>query len=173
MLIRLMLKRHSTKFGLNPARGVIRSPERGCAPAFRLFDKILIKEILMLSLLLLVASADTSALTLSTHAALAAVAAQGAAAPKEKKDSEKKDTEKKDSEKKDTEKKKEDAPSGFGNEETEDAYIARAPRQGGFFTSNPVGRVIAAPVVVPAKIIGRVLGIKPKDGGPGTALCRK
>jgi hypothetical protein len=128
-----------------------------------LFDKILIKEILMLSLLLLVASADTSALTLSNRAALAAVAAQGAAAPKENKDPEKKDSEKK----------KEDAPSGFGNEVTEGTTTARASRQGGFFTSNPVGRVIAAPVVVPAKVIGRLLGIKPKNGRPGAALCRK
>ncbi len=135
----------------------------------------------MLSLLLLVASADTSALSLVAHSTLTAVVAQGTAAPKEKKetekkDSEKKDSEKKDSEKKDSEKKKEDAPSGFGSEETEATTTARAsrtPRQEGFFTSNPAGRVIAAPVVVPAKIIGRLLGRKPNDNNEGKRVCRK
>jgi hypothetical protein len=122
----------------------------------------------MLSLLLLVASADTSALSLVAHSTLTAVAAQGTAAPKEKKDSEKKDSEKKDSEKK-----KEDAPSGFGSGETEGTTTARESRQGGFFTTNPVGRVIAAPVVLPAKLIGRLLGRKPGDNNQGMGLCRK
>ncbi len=120
----------------------------------------------MLSLLLLVASADTSALSLVAHSTLTAVVAQGTAAPKEKKETEKKDSEKK----------KEDAPSGFGSEETEATTTARAsrtPRQEGFFTSNPAGRVIAAPVVVPAKIIGRLLGRKPNDNNEGKRVCRK
>jgi len=124
------------------------------------------EEYSMLSLLLLVASADTSALSLVAHSTLTAVVAQGTAAPKEKKETEKKDSEKK----------KEDAPSGFGSEETEATTTARAsrtPRQEGFFTSNPAGRVIAAPVVVPAKIIGRLLGRKPNDNNEGKRVCRK